>query len=551
MPRNNRATSARWMDSHRPARNDPSRVDTVPAPRALPASGPQPLIEAAEIWAAIALPALLLEAVAQLGSAPLVVLDPDRGIKRVVAMTAAARERGVTRGLSLSAALALAPDLMLRARDPRRERALLLRIAALALEFSPRVSLEPPDGVLLEVKGSLKLFGGVEALCTALRQRCAGQGTTVRLALAPTPLAALAGVRASRTFVVTSEAQLVGQLAPLPLAVLRWPPETLERLGSMGVHTLGEILRLPRAGFSKRFGRAALEALDRLVGRRPEPRQVFVPRERFRARCEPSFEIADQATILRYLEPLLADLERFLRSRQCAVSSLQCRLWHRRGAVVDVHAHAHANADPAATPCTRIRLGLAAPEFAAERFSMLLGEHLARTPLPASVTRCELRSGELLPFTPDSESLWRIGEHGGAPGQETPAFIERLRARLGPEAVYGLCLVPEHRPESAWCVAEPQPPRVVHAAASAPAPGGGLPAHLRRPLWLLQKPEPLQSDPGLLQLLEGPERIESGWWDGNDVARDYYIARHRDGAQLWVFRERDAEHGWFLHGVFG
>ncbi len=54
-----------------------------------------------------------------------------------------------------------------------------------------------------------------------------------------------------------------------------------------------------------------------------------------------------------------------------------------------------------------------------------------------------------------------------------------------------------------------------------------------------------------LQLLEGPERIETGWWDGREVARDYYVARDGSGAEIWVYRERLSPHSWYLHGVFG
>ena len=78
-----------------------------------------------------------------------------------------------------------------------------------------------------------------------------------------------------------------------------------------------------------------------------------------------------------------------------------------------------------------------------------------------------------------------------------------------------------------------------------------------RPLWLLQTPQPLEVRAGLpqrggpLTLLSEPERIESGWWDGGDIARDYYSACDTHGVRLWVFRERHAPHGWFLHGIFG
>jgi protein ImuB len=74
---------------------------------------------------------------------------------------------------------------------------------------------------------------------------------------------------------------------------------------------------------------------------------------------------------------------------------------------------------------------------------------------------------------------------------------------------------------------------------------------VRRPLWLLRDPEPLPWPCEALQRLEGPERIETGWWDGADVARDYYIACAPSGAEVWVYRERLPPHGWWLHGVFG
>jgi protein ImuB len=73
-----------------------------------------------------------------------------------------------------------------------------------------------------------------------------------------------------------------------------------------------------------------------------------------------------------------------------------------------------------------------------------------------------------------------------------------------------------------------------------------------RPVWLLEAPLPWANG---LVLEEGPERIESGWWDGKGVARDYYVAREArgsgrsHGAKLWVFQERQSKR-WYLHGMF-
>jgi protein ImuB len=106
--------------------------------------------------------------------------------------------------------------------------------------------------------------------------------------------------------------------------------------------------------------------------------------------------------------------------------------------------------------------------------------------------------------------------------------------------VYGLCLNPEHRPEAAW--------RRVHDLRLSAAPKveeGMIDQDMPRPVWLLNEPLPLTKP----EILQGPERIESGWWDGKGVARDYYVARPSHGIRLWVFQERHSKR-WFVHGVF-
>lgn len=426
---------------------------------------------------------------------------------------------------------------------------LLERLAIRAQRFTPRVSLVPPDGLLLEVKGSLHLFNGVEGLWRALENECVLLGVKPLLALCPTPLAALVAARASsaKPCIVTGLQQLIGQLAPLPLTALRWPPETLERLAHMGVRTIGEVLRLPRAGFARRFGTEHLSTLDRLSGRAADIRNRFRASERFRRKCDLTYELESHDAILRALEPLFKELGTFLRERQCGIVQLECLLRHR-----------HA-------PTTSCVLRLAAPGFDADRLRELLGERLSPITLPEPVRSCELRSGALIRNALASSSLWQPGEHGGRVAGESPELIERLRARLGPEAVYGLKVLPGHRPENAWGVAEPQVRNTVAPSAAPPTaraaasfPGGSSPwPAFHRPAWLLPSPKPLSERDGLpwrrgpLRLLGDPERIETGWWDGGEIARDYYAAVDIHGVRMWVFRERTSPHKWFLHGVFG
>lgn len=423
-----------------------------------------------------------------------------------------------------------------------RQQTILL---ALAQGFSSQVSVEPPDGVLFEAGRSRRFFGGLRALLDRVQASCRQRALAPRWGLAPTPLAAMAFARVASGRIVLQRAQLVGALSPLPLLALGWPETVLGRLAAIGVREIGPALRLPRAGFARRYGRSTLASLDRLLGRQPDPRQRLMPAPRFRLRRELDFELRDTRLILRELQPMLQQLEQFLRRHQLALERLHLQLEHRQRCGLDTPDHSLLSAS------------LVRAASQAEPFARWFAERLARERLPATVKALELRSGVLWPIVADTENLWYPGEHGGALGRESPALIERLRARLGSEAVYGLCLVDEQRPEQAYRVAEPQLATAALAKPAAPprlqldVDRSALHKGLRRPLWLLHPPQPLPWCWRELQWLCGPERIETGWWDGRDVMRDYYRALDPEGAEVWVFRERQPPHAWYLHGVFG
>ncbi len=404
--------------------------------------------------------------------------------------------------------------------------------------FTPRVTVESTDALLLELAGSVRLFGGLPALLQALRTAFP---RPLRLALAPLPLAAVVLARAGANCSILDAARLKSRLAPLSLEHLRWPSEDLARLGSMGVRNFGELLRLPRAGLARRIGPERLWQLDRLTGARADPRAALPQVERFHARIDPDYETMDCERLLGAVQPALERLEVFLRERQRGTTSLRLRLHYRH-----------------AEPLTCI-LRCVAPEYRAARFHALLAARLESLTLSEPVRRLELTAGRPRRFIASTAPLWAAGEQGGAPGAtQAPEFLQTLLARLGDEAVYSLAEIDEHRPERqqrrVWpMLAEPQrrgDDRVRDAGTS-------------RPLGIFDAPRPLQvlrDDTGHVRalrhagqelvLLSGPERIQTGWWDGGDIARDYYVARGADGARWWIFRECEPPRRWFVHGCF-
>lgn len=431
---------------------------------------------------------------------------------------------GVVPGMSVSAACALVPGLRLMERDEAAEYRALQGIATWAWQFSSRVSLSPPRAVLLEISGNRRLLPDLRVLTERLEAGLTTLGYRAVIATASTPLAALLFARAGRCDVwIENPADLEGAIGALALRYTELPPETVTALRRAGVHTLGQCRRLPRDGLLRRFGPGCLDYLDRLFGERPDPRPLFDLPERFDHTLNMPAEVDDAEAVLFALRRLLQELEGFLRARQKGVQTLDVELLHPRKQV------------------TRITLRLTQPTGSESHMTRLLRERLARIRLSDLVEAIRLRATTLHPLALHTHSLLKDRQANDEP---LAHFLERLQARLGDDTVLRVGPRPEHRPERAWRYCQPSGDKKNN---SAPGP---------RPFWLLPEPRRLRMErnvpclSGRLRLLAGPERVESGWWDGGDTTRDYFVAGDERGGRYWVFRNRRPPREWFLHGIF-
>ncbi len=474
------------------------------------------------LWLAVHLPALPLEVFSRTLPAdrPTAVTVHEAG-PCILLCNGPAAAGGVRPGLAVGAAQALVAGLQLVARDIDAEQAALRRLAAWAGQYTPQISLEHPQTLFLEVSGSLRLFGGVEVILTRLRDGLAHLGYTVRLAVAPTPQGALSLARAGRQTVIRDPHALRSALAPLPLHRLPFDRQLLVALQHMGLQRLADLLRLPRQGLRRRLGGAYMDYLDRLLGRIPDPRPLFRPPPGFSGRITLPAEVEGTEALLFGCRRLILEMCGYLSALD---SGTQCLAW-----TLGHPGKAH----------TRFSLRLVKPGREPDHLLGLLRERLERVELVAPVLGIGLTAGDIQPLDMTSADLFAAVP--AASGHDPHRLLERLRARLGDEAVRGLQLFPEHRPERAWAYCTP-------GESAKPLDFG------RRPLWLLPRPEPLEVRDGWpwrngrLELEPERERIESGWWDGEDVARDYFVARSPDGERLWIYRELHGQRRWFLHG---
>ena len=491
------------------------------------------------LWLALRLAALPLEVYARASRAddPLAVTDSAGNRTEIVACNAAAKKRGVKPGMTPAAASALAADLRIVSRDFTAEHAALERIAAWAVQFTPAVSVAAPAEVLLEIEGSLALFGGLKPLWNAVAEGLRTLGFTARIACAPTPLAAQWFARAGLAVRLRHLDALRVSVPELPLETLDLAPEAIAFLQNVGATRVADALALPRDGVARRLGQKVLDDFDRALGVLPDPRAFFTPPVIFKAAQPLPAPAHDAEMLLFAAKRMLVELCGYLSATSSGAQRISFWFEHHRR-------------EP-----TRVTLSLVAATRDADHLTNVLRERLERTELPCPATAIGLTSEILLPLAARSLSLVPdTGQEDEAAAQ----LIERLRARLGEDAVLGLKRLPDHRPERAWRTCEPASTHAAGASyASRPVSNQAAANDITsRPLWLLAEPRPLaetENAPcyeGRLSLVCGPERIESGWWDGHDVARDYFVAATASEAMLWIYRERRPQGRWFLHGFF-
>jgi protein ImuB len=497
-----------------------------------------------QLWLGVYLPVLPLEAVVNTNDAA-AVFEEQQGIRKILLANTKASAAGVKPGLAINAALALLPTLQLEERNPAREAQVLKDLAAWSEKFTAFTVIDVPSLLLLEIAGSLKLFGGIKPLREHIIKGLVRQGFQIEVAIAPTPLAATWFARAGRKVCIRDARNLVGKLAPLPIHCLDWPDAVTKSLRGMGVTTIGEALRLPRQGFAKRFTAIRLLELDRALGSMPDPRVSYRAPERFVADYDLNEEESDSTLLLNICQELLMRLERFLLSRQMAVQHIEFIFFHLQA------------------PATHLVLGCVQADRAVKHWFDLLAIKFDRLILPAPVIVIQLRGGQGQAFTAETGILPFSKQERQQRGTSMTHLAERLSARMGEQAVHGVMTVAEHRPQYAWrrCNAFDE---VSQCAYVPPALLADIRRAnslvLQRPLWMLQVPELLLVEQGVpcyqgaLRLLDGPERIETGWWDEDGIARDYFVACNPGGVHLWVYQDRGSDRcsrHWYLHGMFG
>ena len=423
------------------------------------------------------------------------------------------------------------------------------------LRFTPRVA-QVDEALLLELSGSLRLWGGRKALLQQLLQGQPELGPSQQ-AQGATSLIALGLLRQQ-----VAGRPIPPQARQLPLDTLSAAREHVQTLARAGCRSWGELQALPRGGVARRFGAGLLAALDCAMGLQPERYPWLVLPEVFDQQLELPALATSAPELMWSAARLLTQLQVWLQGRQLGVLAFELE-W-----TLDLK-----RLDGARLPShEQLAIRTAQPTQDMAHLRKLAAEHLDRASISAPANHLRLRSLATTAWSGASHSLLLEDR---VKGDRLHQLVERLSARLGAEQVLVAQAHADHRPEhrQRWVPAQQQHPAV---DANAPARKGKAkakanapPADAIHPPWLLpqalrlavQRDTPQYHGP--LRLLTRPQRIEAGWWDqqGKGLAlRDYFIARSEVVGLVWIYRERPvsladseaqpAQARWYLQGLY-
>lgn len=459
--------------------------------------------------------------------APLAVIEEDHPQARLLWIDATAVQKGVRVGMRYAAALQLCRDLRAAPIPPGMLDDAKHELVALCTDFSPKVEPDRArEGVFwLDPTGLGALFGPLErwasALHAALRARTLRGAVVVGFARLPSW--AVARMRAG-PFVIESPAAEAALAARAPLALVELPPELCEALRGLGITTLGDFLALPRGDVGQRFGPEARTLHALFADALRPPMQALPPEAPVRVEAELETPDDDVARLLFCIKGGLHALTSELARRSLALRALEVRLeLERAPSVVERVEPARATRDAQVVlELVRLRLGTVTLPARVERIV------LEATPTRAVGTQLSLFAGR------------RRDPDAAARG------IARLRASFGDEAVTRATLLDAWLPERAFAW---QPTETLDAPrVTAPPEAGLLVRRLITPaLELSTGPDGKPCTDPPLDALTGPYRLQGGFWV-EEWSRDYFYGERRDGALLWLYRDRRRDR-WFLQGT--
>lgn len=478
---------------------------------------------------------------------PLVCAGRVQNAMRLTALDEAAEALGLKPMQGLAEAKAICPPLDAAMADEAADARFLAAIADWCDRYTPLVAIDGRAGLFLDITGCAHLFGGEDALLQDVLARLKQFGLDARGAIAASPGLSCAIARHGGGGVIGVE-EAEAALTPLPLDALRLPPDTVARLARLGLRQVGDLLALPRAPLTRRFGPDVVLRLDQALGQEDEPISPRRPLARLSVERKLAEPVTGEEDLMALSAKLAVALKPQLETHGLGGRLFELLLFRVDGQVFRLHA------------------GASSPLREPKRIAALFSERFqaVHDDLDAGFGFELLRLNVLHADTFAGAQQDFSGSSDGAASLD--AFIDQTVARFGADCLLLPVAHESHLPERAGLLRP-----AFQAGTTQAVSQNHAPLRLERPFRLFARPElmeaiaPVPDGPPILfrwrrtqhqvRRAEGPERIGAEWWVDGEAAppRDYFRIEDEAGRRYWLFREGlygETPPRWFMHGVF-
>jgi protein ImuB len=452
---------------------------------------------------------------------------------------AIAQSKGVDRGMVVADARAVIPSLQVLGNELGLAERLLKALAEWFIRYSPAVSIDPPEGLLLDATGCTHLWGGDENYISDIINRLKKSGYQVRVSIADTIGAAWAVARFGADSPIVAAGQQSKALLALPPAALRLDFDTIERLHKLGLRRVNNFIGMPRSALRRRFGESFIRRINQALGKEEEIIHAVQPIEPWQERLPCLDPIVTITGIEIALQRLLESLCNRLKQEQKGL-----RIAVFKGYRVD-------------GKIEQVEIATSRPSSRIDHLFKLFEIKLATIEPALGIELFILEAKKVEDVSTIQEKLWE--RSCGLDNNGLSELLDRVSGKIGgnrihrylpdehywPERSFKPASSLQERPAISWKVDRPRPVQLLSnpepIEVTAPIPD--YPPMLFRHRGKLHK----------VTRADGPERIEPEWWMEHGEHRDYYCVEDEEGFRYWLFRLGHYDEGtyrWFIHGYF-
>lgn len=478
-----------------------------------------------EIWMYIKFPKLSLEAITMnyskdFTNKPLVVIDTHKNKRKIIAYNNLSKDYGIDKTISLSTALAICPDLIIKERNSSQEKKLLNNLAIIGYQFTADITIEN-HALCLEISKSKRLFRDYNNLLCLIHEKISIHKIFAINGFGINPLIAKILCKNKFQKNLPNLNNVYKELNEIPAIKITDNLNTRKIFSQLGIQSIKDLIDIPISLLSERFNSDLISNLEILLNKKHQVLCKFKPSKTFHDEIQYINALTNKESLIFPMKSLLKSLNEYLIAIHCRCSQI---IWEFT--------------TPLNVNITmKIKLSRSKNDWS--ELLNLSRIKLDNINLPKVVEKVSLYCADLIEDKKINNEIFNDNKNKS---QYKGNLVDSIVAKVGEKALFTLLTKNEHIPEKAGSITKFDMKQFFEQQTT----------ENTRPLWLLKTPNPIKFLNGKLYfkspitILSGPERINDNWWENNQQL-DYYIARDEEGTNYWIYKSGAK---WFIHGIF-